>query len=621
MARRKHQNTQQRLSYDSLESRQLLAGDWSASVPSSQFWKLTDWETVQTIPGDNYIRAERFSLYQLEMNDIRPHLAQAPLEFTPSARTPMVFAVPTPEGSLTRFEVVEAPIMHPALAAEFPDIRTYRGQGIDDPAATIRLDVTLQGFHAQVLSPHGSYYVDPYYHLNDSVYMSYYKQDLVAKNANPHGDQDCGCCGCGCAACQLFVMDDPVSYHVRPLFSMSAPPSGDQLFVYRLAVGATGEYTQFHGGTVAAGMSAIVTAVNRVTGVYEIDLTIRMELVPNNSSVVYTNPNTDPYTNNNGSTMLNQNQSVMDSIIGSANYDIGHVFSTGGGGVAFLGVVGVNGHKAKGVTGQNQPIGDPFYIDYVAHEMGHQFGANHSFNGTGGSCTSGSRNAATAYEPGSGSTIMAYAGICGNNNLQINSDPYFHFISVEEIRNYVSSGPGFTSAQKFNTGNSIPNVNAGPNYVIPDQTPFFLTAVGSDADAGDVLTYAWEQRDLGPQQTVGAADNGSSPLFRSWNPTTNPVRYFPRLSDVLNNTTVIGEKYAQTNRNLNFRVTVRDNRSGGGGVNSDDMTVTVVDSGTGFRITSQNTATNWQGNSSQVVTWNVSGTAGGAINTPFVDIL
>ncbi len=600
MARRKQQHLQQRLSYESLEARQLLAVDWTATVPSAQFWQATDLATVQAVPGENLILAERFALYELDVQVLRSHLADAPLEYTAAARNPLVLALPKPNGSLSRFQIVEAPIMHPALAEQFPNIKTFRGQGIDQPAATVRLDITEQGFHAQVISPDGMFFVDPYYHLNDQFYMSYYKQDFVVKSQSPHGDENCGC---------------------RPMFSMAEAPSGDQLFVYRLAVGATGEYTQFHGGTVTAGMSAIVTAVNRVTGVYEVDLTIRMELVPNNNLVVYTNPSTDPYTNNNGSTMLTQNQTTLDNVIGSANYDIGHVFSTGGGGVAFLGVVGVNGHKAKGVTGQPQPINDPFYIDYVAHEMGHQFGANHSFNGTGGSCTSGSRNAATAYEPGSGSTIMAYAGICGSNNLQLNSDAFFHFISIQEIRTYVSSGPGFTSAAKFNTGNSVPTVSAGPSYVIPDQTPFFLTANGSDANPEDVLTYIWEERDLGPQQSVTLPDNGSSPLFRSWSPTTNPVRYFPRLSDVLNNTTVIGEKYAQTNRTLNFRVTVRDNRSGGGGVNAADTSVTVVDSGTGFRITSQNSATAWNGNSTQTVTWNVSGTSSGAINTPLVDIL
>ncbi len=641
MTRRQPKQTALNFNYESLEVRQVLA---SVVGFAPDYWQSTDLAQVTQIQGTNYLQASNFELYQLSMAAIRNDLQQAPLEFTPAAERALVFSIPNPTGGFDRFHVVEAPIMAPELAAQFPDIKTYRGQGIDDAAATVRLDVTEQGFHAQVLSPNGSYYVDPYYHLNDSIYMSYFKRDFLAVAESFDNEHQDECSSCGCGACSVVskidsvyenakvgslnqdnvnglpTTIDPSLYNVygriEPFLS-----AGDQLFVYDLALAATGEYTAFHGGTVNAGQSAIVTAVNRVTGVYEVEVSIRMQLVANNSSIVYTNGGSDPYTNNNGFTMLGQNQSNLDSVIGNANYDIGHVFSTGGGGVAGLGVVGVNGFKAQGVTGSNVPINDPFTIDYVAHEMGHQFGANHTFNGDSGSCAGGNRNGSTAYELGSGSTIMAYAGICGNDNLQSNSDAYFHFISFEEIRSYVSSGPGFNSAVKINTGNAIPTVDAGINYTIPDQTPFFLTASGSDANAGDALTYNWEQRDLGPQRDLNAVDNGSGPLFRSRPATASPTRYFPQLSNVLNNTSTNAEKLPLTNRNLNFRVTIRDNRSGGGGVNNDNMTITVVNSGNGFAMTSQNTATNWTGNSAQSLTWEVSGTNAGAINTPFVDIL
>ncbi|MEM7478687.1 MAG: cadherin domain-containing protein, partial [Planctomycetota bacterium] len=342
-----------------------------------------------------------------------------------------------------------------------------------------------------------------------------------------------------------------------------------------------------------------------VVGVYEQELTIRMELIANNDQVVYTDAGSDPYTNNNGFTMLAENQANLDAVIGNANYDIGHVFSTGGGGVASLGSVGVNDRKGRGVTGLPAPTGDPFYVDFVSHEIGHQFGGNHTFNGDSGAC-SGARWGPTAFEPGSGTTIQAYAGICGDDDLQQNSDPHFHAISLDEILAHVDTEiPNVGSRRP--TGNTVPFVEAGTNFAIPANTPFGLTAQGLDPD-GDTLTYSWEQMDLGPQQDVNAGDNGSSPLFRSWVPSENPTRYFPRLQDIVNNTTVIGETIPTTTRELNFRVTARDNRIGAGGVSTDDIRLNVFDTGSPFQITSHNTPELLNGLSFEPLTWDVAAT-------------
>jgi hypothetical protein len=316
---------------------------------------------------------------------------------------------------------------------------------------------------------------------------------------------------------------------------------GEQLRTYRLALAATGEYSIYHGGTKPLVLSEMVIAMNRVNGVYEQDTAVRMVLIANNDLVIYLDGTTDPYTNNNGSTMLGQNQTTLDTVIGNANYDVGHVFSTGGGGVAQLRVPCVTGSKARGVTGLTNPIGDPFYIDYVAHEMGHQYGGNHTFNGNAGSCSGSNRNASTAYEPGSGTTIMAYAGICSPQNIQNNSDDHFHTHSIQEIVAYTTTGNGNNCPVITNTGNSAPTSEAGTGgFTIPINTPFILTGSGTDPNGGDVLSYNWEEYDLGPAGHPNSPVN-NAPIFRSFPSVPEPFRYFPRLSDIVNNTQTLGE--------------------------------------------------------------------------------
>jgi len=513
------------------------------------------------------------------------------MEFTDAAAlNPLVFSLPTPDGGFAFFEVVESPIMAPELAAKFPEIRTYRGQGIENPSDTLRFDWTPQGFHAQVLSPNGTYYIDPYSRANTTLYTSYYKRDYV-RQAEFADVWECW------TENRVAPAPQEPGYDVR-----NATP----LRTYRTAVAATGEYTTFHGGTVALGQAAIVTAMNRVNGVYETQLAIRMTLVANNNLLVYTNSATDPYTNNNGGTMLTQNQNNITSVIGSANYDIGHVFSTGGGGIAGLGVVCSSANKARGVTGSGSPVGDGFTIDYVAHEMGHQFNADHTFNSCGG-------QGSIPYEPGSGSTIMAYAGICGATNIQSNSDAYFHSANLTQITAFRNGAGacGTTAA----TGNTAPTANAGVNRTIPFGTPFTLIGAGADAN-GDALTYCWEQRDVGAEIPLGT-DNGSSAIIRSRNPGTSPNRTIPQLSNLLANTFSAGEILPDAARNLNFRLVSRDNRAAAGGYGSDDMLITVAAAGP-FVVTSPNTAVTWSGN--QTVTWNVAGTNAAPVNTANVMI-
>jgi len=574
-------------------------------LPDTNLWKSVEQGSLSRVHSEAWVRPNAFRSFDLQHSLLRPLLDRAPKESARAvASSGAVISLPQPDGTLARFHFVESPVMHPALAARFPEIKTYLGWGIDDPAATVRFDLTLAGFHAQILSPRGAVYIEPYLRGNTNLHAVYARRD--ARASAP--DFQCRTDG---TTAMTTVSSAPTP--IRPLAVVNG-----NLRTYRLACAATAEYTAYFGGTVPAALAAIVTAINRVTGVYESELGIRLELVADNDLIVYTNTGAEPYSDGNPTALLMQNQANLDAVIGGTNYDIGHVFSTAGGGLAGVGVACVAGLKAMGETGTYPPVGDAFYVDYVAHEIGHQFGASHSFNSSANACGYGNRCAAAAYEPGSGSTIMSYAGICSADNLQSHSGAYFHSASLEQILSFITAGAGSTPASVSATGNGAPTVDAGPDYIIPMGTPFTLTATGIDPDA-KTLTYCWEERDLGPSTTLSAADNGSSPLFRSFNPTTSPARTFPQLSDILNHTTTRGEMLPTTSRTLNFRVTARDNQPTGGATAASDMQVTVITNAGPFVITSPDGAATWSG--AQTVTWNVAGTTNAPVAAASVNIL
>ena len=585
----------------------LFSTNYSLSTfAQSQKFSNNPWEFTAepNLKDDTQVRQIVPLIYQtakVDLPALKSILNQAPQRFSAeSISNPVILTLPMPDGGFERFEIQEASIMHPDLAAKFPEIKSYSGNGIDDPTAFIRFDLTPKGFHAMIRSGHHSTaYIDPYAVGNTEDYVVYFRKDFA--KIVPE-EQVC-----------LFDEYNPKQEKFDYQDTNGAEFAGDcDLRTFRLALACTGEYATFHGGTVAGAMAAMNTSMVRVNGIFEQDAAITMILVPNNDQLIYLNASTDPYTNNNGGTMLGENIATCNSVIGSANYDIGHVFSTGGGGVAYL-QSPCGSNKAGGVTGSGSPVGDPFDVDYVAHEMGHQYGANHTQNN---SCN---RNSSTAMEPGSASTIMGYAGIC-SPNVQNNSDDHFHGISLQEMGNFLV-GNNSNCALTTVTGNNQPTVNGGSNYTIPGGTKFMLTATANDADGNGSLTYCWEQFDNEVGSMPPSGTNTVGPMFRSISPSASPTRFFPNINAIVNNLSPTWEVLPTVDRTMDFRVTVRDNNPGAGCTEEDDVTIT-VDGNTGpFVVTAPNTNVTWAAGSTQTVTWNVAGTTAAPVNAANVDIL
>lgn len=587
----------------------ILTGNAFAGASIDGLWQDVAEETALAAGnGQRVLFPSDYRVLSLNVLAFQDLARTAPLELTYGVEDiSPIMTLPMPDGSFARFRIQESVIMEPNLAARLPEVKTYRGQGVDDPTASARLDFTPLGFHGFIRSTRGAVYIDPFLKGDKGYYISYWRRDYVrGSNVPPFR-----CDFAQANPSAVNTKTDSVSAESRP--SVLAA-SGATLRTYRLALAATGEYTAFYGGTVAGAQAGIVTTMNRVGGIFEQDVAVRMTLV-DNTAIVFTDPGTDPYDNTSGD--LPENQATIDSLIGTANYDIGHLFGTGGGGVATLQSVCSATQKARGLTGSGSPVGDGYDVDYVAHEMGHQFGGNHTFNGTTSSC-GGNRASSAAYEPGSGSTIMAYAGICGAEDLQAHSDPYFHVKSFDEIVAF-TTGSGNACAVQTSTGNGAPIVNAGTAISIPRSTPFYLTGSATDPN-DDPLTYCWEQFNLGTASPPNT-DNGTRPIFRSFNPVTSGVRTFPKISDLLNNTTTIGESLPTTTRTMTFRLTARDNEAGGGGVNYGSTTVAVNSTIGPFLVTAPNTALTWNGGSNQTVTWNVASTTSAPVSCANVTIL
>lgn len=563
-----------------------------------------------------------FKLFDLDMRSMKQKLFAA--VNTPSTDQTII-SLPNADGHMEQFSIVEASNFEPALQAQFPDIRAFSGRGITDPGATLKLSYSPGGIQTMVFRTGGkaNEFIEAY-SADHTVYAVFRSQRTKGSMA------------WACTTPEQNMVNG-LNNQVNSLEYIAR--SGGNLKTMRLAQSCNAEYSNFFGATSAAQVSLVLAAFNatltRCNGVYEKDLALHLNLIANTTSVIYYTPSSDPYSTN-LSQWNAQLQSTLTSVIGEANYDIGHMFgaSGGGGNAGCIGCVCVNGSKGSGITSPADgiPQGDNFDIDYVVHEVGHQLGANHTFSmsneGTG-----------VNKEPGSGITIMGYAGIT-SQDLAPHSIDIFHQASIAQIQANLNTK---TCPVTLVAVNATPVVNAGPDYTIPISTPFALTGSATDADAGDVLTYTWEQNDNASSTQTGAssvasATKATGPNWITFKGTTNPTRLMPKLATILAGANVSGpltggdagantEALSSVSRTLNFRLTVRDNAVYSstapvsvGQTQFDDMVVTVTNTSGPFAVTAPNTTVSWAGNTNQTVTWSVNNTTAAPVSCANVKI-
>ncbi|WP_299548518.1 reprolysin-like metallopeptidase [Seonamhaeicola sp.] len=586
-------------------------------VTFSSIAQNSSWKKIETV--ENFERISKFEidqnkvhLFKLDKALFKRHTASVALRNSKEKGEHTIISLPGIEGTMERFNIYEAPVFSPELAAKFPDIKSYIGFSLDHPGVRLRMSVSPEGVQTMISYPDKpNVFMQPLESGSDT-YVLYDKSDR-----HGHDDLDCK---------TMESLNETLKNNNSTLKVDEGGANNQTLQKFRIAISVTGEYTNYHGGTVAGALAAVNATLSRVNEVFETDMAVTFELVANNDLIIYTDPATDPYSDagtGSGGAWTNEVQTTITNIIGETNYDIGHLFgaSGGGGNAGCIGCVCTNNSKGSAYTSPSNgvPQGDLFDIDFVAHEIGHQMGANHTFafesEGTG-----------VNSEPGSGTTIMAYAGLQGADNVELNGDDYFHYHSIKQILDNLT-GKSCQTTEAIT--NNPPSADAGNDYTIPKGTAYVLKGSATDTDSGDNLTYCWEQIDsgvtnalnFGPALTTG-------PMNRSLPPSSTSDRYIPRFSSVLaGNTTqtnpTLGsdwETVATVGRTLDWALTVRDrspSTSSGGQSSYDTMRITVEDV-TPFTVENP---VSWPQGSNQAITWVVGQTTNGTINCQNVNIL
>ncbi|RBW63223.1 hypothetical protein DS884_00700 [Tenacibaculum sp. E3R01] len=585
---------------------------------TNNFWK----KNTQPIQNKTITLVEKKvvtpnNTYDLSVEKLKKVLSYCPKRYESFGKSNVIITLPSEDGKFKKYRIKETNVLHPDLAKKFPNIKSYVGTSVSRENELVHFSLGNNDFRAMIMKSDATIINIKHPTINSKMYMITSKKE----KSEP-------------ISCQTTDNYFENFLEKKTTGSKELPKrarrdaNDSRLRVYRMAIAVTGELSKIYtdkasvtNGSVQQRKAAVLAELNalmtRVNAVYERDLGTTFELVPNILNSIFLDPVTDGITHGNTGISINESQGILDAQIGNANYDIGHVLDSDGTGRGALNSVCVDDKKAQGSTGAHPftSVNDYFFRTFV-HEIGHQFGANHSFNNACG----GNRLDEGAVEPGGGNSIMAYQGCAPNYDLQT-SHVFFHAKQIDEMWNHIvnTAGCGITKS----VGNSAPVASIGGNYTIPRSTPFILEGSATDANTPvNQLTYTWDQMDkeIAPMPPLATSTGG--PLFRFKPPTTSPIRYMPDLGTVkAGNSSSEWEVTPSVARTINFRFTVRDNHAGGGNTDSRDAVITVAGNAGPFVITSQNSRFDAPVGSTQTVTWNVAGTTGNGVNAANVDIL
>jgi subtilisin-like proprotein convertase family protein len=551
-----------------------------------------------------------FEAYETNFSALQKALKQAPKTEGTQAFS---LELPVISGQTAVFAVWQIDVMHPDLGARYPEIRTYAGEALDGSGRTLRITTSPKGLIATFMrADMGIEMLEPIDLNNPDVYMLF-DQASVSHTLPASAQRMCGV--------EDDMMDQTEIVSAQPIAHQRHAAAPVNVRVYRCAVATTGHFAIDNGGTVPSVLAVVVDRVSRISALLERDANIRLQLVSNNDKIIFLDPDTDPYSGIDVGDWLGQNPAVLSGFIGNSNYDIGHVFGRYFSGTA-IGVASLSG-TCTGNKGAASSAGfipyDDYFVSVAAHEMGHQLSATHTFNRCGDNAQ---RSGNSAWEPGSGSTVMSYDGACGSDNVNGGPQIYYHGGTIGQIKNFIATGNGSNCGTVQTVGNNEPDVLSliPDSLYVPISTPFELKGEGADAD-GDALTFAWEQMDLGGDAPLGT-ENTNSPLFRSFPPDNSPNRTFPQLSNIINNQSSTREILPTQTRKMNFRLTGRDNKTGGGGVAQDNLLLFVTNTAGPFRVQNPNTSNvNWRQGAYELVEWDAANTDKAPVNCTSVDIL